>query len=139
MAVLVREPQSGCLCDLGSAVGGFLEVQQDAMKVSLLRFSRELSEVWLPRATARTFGGGSSHAGRLWLRRQEELTCGTGHRREDTRSKLMPAGVELRSVLIDVVADERNHPPFVRLERARNAKSEAACISTANTPFSAHD
>ena len=37
MAVLVREPQAGCLCDLGSAVGGFLEVPQDAMKVSLVR------------------------------------------------------------------------------------------------------
>jgi hypothetical protein len=37
-----------------------------------LEITRELSEVWLPIAAARTFGCWSSHAGRLWLRRQEE-------------------------------------------------------------------
>ena len=60
MAVLVREPQSGCLCDLGSATGVSLEVQQDAKKVSLLR-SRELSEVWLPIAVARASAIAAGH------------------------------------------------------------------------------
>jgi hypothetical protein len=56
---------------------------------------------------ARRFG--SSHAGRLWLHRRQELTCGTRYRREDPRSELMSAGVELGSALIDVFADECNY------------------------------
>jgi len=33
----------------------------------------------------------------------------------------MPAGVELRSALIDVVADERNHP-YLSVSSARECK-----------------